>query len=58
MTSKTSLRQKPKEFIKLKEAFLADVVAVVTMEEISTQLILNWDQTGIHLVPAASWTME
>ena len=57
-TSKTSLRQKPEEFIKLKEAFLADVVAVVTMEEIPAQLILNWDQTGIHLVPAASWTME
>lgn len=35
-----------------------DVAAVVTMEDIPAQLILNWDQTGIQLVPAASWTME
>ena len=28
------------------------------MEEIPPQLILNWDQTGIHLVPASSWTMD
>ena len=28
------------------------------MEEIPPELILNWDQTGIHLVPASAWTME
>ena len=28
------------------------------VEEIPPQLILNWDQTGIHLVPASSWTMD
>ena len=30
----------------------------VEMEEIPPGLILNWDQTGIRLVPAASTTME
>ena len=34
-------------------------VSVVTMEEIRlVELILNWDQTGIHLVPASGWTMD
>ncbi len=33
-------------------------MAVITMEEIPSELILNWNQTGIHLVPAASWTMD
>ena len=28
------------------------------MEEIPPELILNWDQTGIHLVPASGWTMD
>ena len=28
------------------------------MEEIPAELILNWDQTGIRLVPASSSTME
>ena len=30
----------------------------VEMEEILPELILNWDQTGIRLVPSSSWTME
>ena len=28
------------------------------MEEIPPELILNWDQTGLNLVPASTWTME
>ncbi len=28
------------------------------MKEITPAMILNWDQTGIHLVPSSLWTME
>ena len=28
------------------------------MEEIPDDLVLNWDQTGIHYVPVSDWTME
>ena len=28
------------------------------MEEIPPAMILNWDQTGIHLVPSSLWTMD
>ena len=38
--------------------FLNDVVATVTMKEIPAELILNWDQTGIKVVPSSTWTME
>ena len=55
-TSKS--KHTPIDFAKLKEAFLDDVRAVVNMEEIPAELILNWDQTGIHLVPASAWTMD
>ena len=48
----------PVDFAALKKAFLADVVATVTMEEISAELILNWDQTGIKIVPSSAWIME
>ena len=41
-----------------KKSFLDDVCATVTMEEIPPELIMNWDQTGIKLVPSSSWTME
>ena len=28
------------------------------MEEIPPELILNWDQTGIRIVPSNTWTMD
>ena len=42
------------EFLELKEQFLADVVATVEMEEIPPELILNWNQTGIKIVPSST----
>ena len=42
----------------MKEIFLADIKATVTMEEIPPDLVLNWDQTGVNIVPALSWTMD
>ncbi len=33
-------------------------LAVTVMEEIPCELILNWDHTGISIVPGSSWTME
>ena len=51
-------KQSTAEFAELKENFLADVVATVTMEEIPLELILNWDQTGIKMVPCSTWPME
>lgn len=55
-TSKS--KHTPADFDQLKKSFLNDVASVVNMEEIPPELILNWDQTGIHLVPASSWTMD
>ena len=45
-------------FSALKRSFLDDVVTTVEMEEIPPELIFNWDQTGIKLVPSTSWSME
>jgi len=45
-------------FAEQKKVFLNYVVATVTMEEIPAELILNWDQTGIKVVPSSTWTME
>lgn len=38
--------------------FLQHVVSTVVMEDIPPKLIMNWDQTGIKLVPCTQWTME
>ena len=37
--------------------FLQDIITVVEMEEIPPDLIINWDRTGLHVVPGSSWTM-
>ena len=39
-------------------SYYDDVVTTVTMEEIPPHLILNWDQSGIKVVPSSSWTMD
>ena len=45
------------EFNQAKELFLQEVIDVVPMEEIPIDLIFNWDQTGLNLVPVSSWRM-
>ena len=45
-------------FDELKAQFLEEVATTVYVEEIPPELILNWDQTGINLVPSSSRTME
>ena len=38
-------------FLELQGDFLADIQAEVVINEIPTELVLNWDQTALHLVP-------
>ena len=45
------------DFDSFKSQFVFDVKAVIEMEEVPGELVINWDQTGIHYVPVSSWTM-
>ena len=47
----------PKEFAELKNQFIFDISAIIQIEEIPPQLIINWDQTEIHYIPVSNWTM-
>lgn len=46
------------EFKELKDQFLADITAEVVMNDIPPDLIVNWDQTGLKIVPTGDWTMN
>ena len=35
-----------------------NVINIVTMDEISPQLVINFDQTAVNFVPIPFWTME
>ena len=43
-------------FLQLTKTFLKHVVATVNMEE-PAELVVNWDQTGIKIVPSSMWPM-
>ena len=53
----TQAKISPERFKELELQFLQDIVDVMKMEDIPPQLIFNWDQTGLNLVPASNWTM-
>ena len=44
------------DFDELKKLFLLDIRNIVQMDEVPTQLIINWDQTVINYVPASNCT--
>ena len=46
------------DFEAIKTQFLTDVTAVVQMKDIPKDLVLNWDHTGVNIVPGSSWTMD
>ena len=45
-------------FDEIKTSFLQEVNNITQMDEISPELVISFDKTGIHYVPATSWTME
>ncbi len=47
----------PEAFAQLKMQFLQDIITAFEMEKIPPDLIINWKQTGLHVVPISSWTM-
>ena len=53
----TKAKVPPAEFDKFKAQFIFDVRAIIEFEEIPCELVINWEQTGIHYVPVSSWTM-
>ena len=44
-------------FMELKTNYLADIRAIINLEEVPPCLVINWDHTGLKYVPVSSWTM-
>ena len=58
MVASTTTKYLVNDFDAIKGQFLADIVMVKELQEISDDLILNWDHTGINIVPSSAWTMD
>ena len=46
------------DFAAVKKAFLQSERKLLQWKIIPPQLVLNWDQTGLNIVPSSSWTMD
>ena len=55
-TSKSKMTEA--NFSDLKQSFLSNLRDIVIMDEVPLELVLNWDQTGIKIVPIDTWTMD
>ena len=45
-------------FDSLKSQFLEDITLTVKLQEIPSELIVNWDQKDVKIMPVSSWTIE
>ena len=48
----------PAEYAEPKEQFLADIATEMILNDIPADLVINWDQTGLRIVPTGEWTMN
>ena len=53
----STAKVEPLQYEEPQGQYLLDIKVVVKMENIPADLILNWDHTGINIVPGCPWTM-
>ena len=46
------------EYERVQRSYLTEIVQNAHANKVPPQLIISWDQTGLNVVPASSWTME
>jgi hypothetical protein len=51
-------RSKLEDFEKTKMDYIERIEKCVNEHNIPDDLILNWDQTGVNLIPGGDWTMD
>ena len=47
-----------RRFGRCRKTFLTEFVKKVALNDTPAELIFNWDQTGVNLVPGAKWMMD
>eukprot|EP00058_Branchiostoma_floridae_P006720 XP_002592208.1 hypothetical protein BRAFLDRAFT_84636 [Branchiostoma floridae] len=51
-------RKLPADFDESRATFLTRVSETVAELEIPEEMVINWDQTGVNIVPVGDWTLE
>ena len=53
----TKAKGSVEHFEEVKRKYLQDMELVIPMDEIPDDLVVNFDQTGVHYIPVSDWTM-
>ena len=48
----------PQDVSEIQRQYLREIKAAIQMEDIPKDLVFNWDQTAMKIVPGGTWTME
>ena len=48
----------PQNLLQIQQQYQRDIKAAVQLKDIFTDLVMNWDQTAMKIVPAGMWTMD
>ena len=54
----TKAKVELEQFDEMKRMFYQDIRSAAVMDEVPSELIINWDQTALSNVPVSQWTME
>ena len=58
VTTKARVAFTQSEFEVAKRRYLNRIKKAVTRGKIPPELVINWDQTGVNVVPSSQWTQE
>ena len=48
----------PEKLAKLTDEYLSTIKAIITDQHIPTSMVVNFDQTGVNIVPTSNWTLN
>ena len=48
----------PQNVSEIQQQFIREIKAAIQIEDIPEDLVFNWDQTAMKIVPGGTWTME
>ena len=51
-------RTLPKDFDQQKASYLVSIATLVEENDIPDSMIVNFDQTGVNIIPSSEWTMD
>ena len=57
-STQTKAKLSDQQVSQMKHTYLSQVSGMVKVHKIPSELVINWDQAGVNLIPSQNWTME